>query len=274
MKKGILIIVFTAGLFARMIAQEVIVADTLYGCDTVQVTFNLQNAADISSYSSVEWDFDDGTTATGTLNPVHTYRKGTFTVTCLLNGTKLLTMTEQIKVRLSPLAAFSWKDSTETEGTIRYYFETLTLPPAGVDYFYFWSFPDGASYTTSSVLHEFTVSGVTPVIHIVTDDFGCTDTLVRIIPVSETLLVPNVFSPNGDSDNDYFEVTTSGEIIYRFSVYSPAGLKVYFSESPHISWDGRTFSGKEVPVGVYYYVIESSDPDHPTELCGFLHLFR
>jgi gliding motility-associated-like protein len=88
------------------------------------------------------------------------------------------------------------------------------------------------------------------------------------------LLVPNVFTPNGDQVNDYFEVPTDGTSVYELSIFTRTGTRIYYSRSPRIYWDGRSLDGKELPEGVYYYVIEEVEASNPVEKAGFMHLFR
>jgi gliding motility-associated-like protein len=88
------------------------------------------------------------------------------------------------------------------------------------------------------------------------------------------LLVPNVFTPNGDQVNDYFEVPTDGVTVYELTIFTRTGTRIYHSRSPRIYWDGRSLEGKELPEGVYYYVIEEVDTSSPAGKAGFMHLFR
>ena len=92
--------------------------------------------------------------------------------------------------------------------------------------------------------------------------------------VGSELDVPNVFTPNGDQINDYFEVTTDGLKVYDFSVFTRSGTRIYYSLSPRIFWDGKSIGGKELPEGVYYYVIEEEGGSEPFESAGFMHLYR
>ena len=92
--------------------------------------------------------------------------------------------------------------------------------------------------------------------------------------VGSELDVPNVFTPNGDQINDYFEVTTDGLKVYDFSVFTRSGTRIYHSLSPRIFWDGKSIGGKELPEGVYYYVIEEEGGSEPFESAGFMHLYR
>lgn len=74
--------------------------------------------------------------------------------------------------------------------------------------------------------------------------------------VYKKLMVPNVFSPNGDAINDTWVITgleTYPESILR--VYSRNGTLVYQSKANSIAWDG-TYKGKPLPVATYYYTID------------------
>ena len=88
------------------------------------------------------------------------------------------------------------------------------------------------------------------------------------------LAVPNVFTPNGDSINDYIEITTDGIRVYDFNVFTRTGTLVFHSLSPRIFWNGRSNGGQELKEGIYYYIIkETEDPD-PFSKTGFIYLYR
>ncbi len=88
------------------------------------------------------------------------------------------------------------------------------------------------------------------------------------------LSIPNVFSPNGDGQNDYIDVETNGVTVYEFTVFTRSGSRIYHSLSPRIFWDGNSIGGQELSEGVYYYVIEEQGEEEPYEKAGFIHLFR
>jgi gliding motility-associated-like protein len=86
--------------------------------------------------------------------------------------------------------------------------------------------------------------------------------------------IPNVFTPNGDGTNDYFEVSTDGTTVYEFSIFNRTGTRIYHSKSPRIFWDGNSLEGAELKDGIYYYVIEEEGGTSPFECAGFMYLFR
>jgi len=116
------------------------------------------------------------------------------------------------------------------------------------------------------------------------------DTVVTVMPLSESpfinaevsdieapgdvLEVPNVFTPNGDQVNDYFEVETDGTTVYEFSVFTRTGTRIYYSKSPRIIWDGNSLEGKELKEGIYYYVIDEEGGSDPFGKAGFMYLYR
>ncbi|RYD84169.1 MAG: gliding motility-associated C-terminal domain-containing protein [Sphingobacteriales bacterium] len=68
--------------------------------------------------------------------------------------------------------------------------------------------------------------------------------------------IANAFTPNGDGINDYWKIKgienyTNGTV----SVFTRDGRQVYQSKGYAVPFDG-TFNGKQLPAGVYYYVID------------------
>lgn len=90
-----------------------------------------------------------------------------------------------------------------------------------------------------------------------------------------TLVIPNVFTPNGDGIHDYFEVETDGITVYDFTVFTRTGAQVFNSNSPRIFWDGTNSAANDLEEGVYYYVIEGERGNtKPYSGAGFIYLFR
>jgi gliding motility-associated-like protein len=91
-----------------------------------------------------------------------------------------------------------------------------------------------------------------------TNAIGCTasdDVTVTIIPYC--ILVNNAFSPNGDGINDLWSVYRQYDCLknIKLTVFNRYGSKVFESKDYRNNWDGR-YSGKPVPDGTYYAVIE------------------
>jgi gliding motility-associated-like protein len=111
---------------------------------------------------------------------------------------------------------------------------------------------------------------------IVQNSFGCLDTASVCIEISNvSYSIPNVYTPNGDGNNDYFFITNSGMKSLHCVIYDRWGVWIYEWDSPTGYWDGRTKNGKEAVDGVYYWTVDMMDysgkeyGDH-----GFVHLIR
>ncbi len=90
----------------------------------------------------------------------------------------------------------------------------------------------------------------------------------------DVLNIPNVFSPNGDQVNDFFDVDTDGTTVYEFTIFTRSGSRIYHTLSPRIYWDGSSLDGKKLKEGIYYYVIEEQGGSTPFNKAGFMYLYR
>jgi len=66
------------------------------------------------------------------------------------------------------------------------------------------------------------------------------------------VFIPNIFSPNGDGENDMFFIR--GERIERteMQVYNRWGNQVFESKDLTTGWDGKN-KGMDCAAGVYFY---------------------
>ncbi|MDR9488695.1 gliding motility-associated C-terminal domain-containing protein, partial [Salibacter sp.] len=70
-----------------------------------------------------------------------------------------------------------------------------------------------------------------------------------------TLEFPSVITPNGDGINDYFELKGNSDLAYcaEVQIFNRWGNLIFEGTANEIRWDGKTFSGEEVPPGTYYF---------------------
>jgi gliding motility-associated-like protein len=85
---------------------------------------------------------------------------------------------------------------------------------------------------------------------------------------------PNVYTPNGDGENDYLDFGWLRIPIDEVRIYNRWGNLIrHLSQEPFI-WDGRNDANELVSDAVYYYVIASPKPAgqfHNVE--GYIHVF-
>ncbi len=85
-------------------------------------------------------------------------------------------------------------------------------------------------------------------VYILAEDFPCG---------AVDLYIPNIFSPNGDGQNDILLVRSNFIVSMRLVVYDRFGEKVFESRDIASGWDGK-YQGQPVADGVYYYHISAS----------------
>lgn len=123
---------------------------------------------------------------------------------------------------------------------------------------YYWNFNDGtANSSVSNPVHVYENGGTYyPTIY-TTNINGCIDSIkIEIIvePKFEVSL-PNVFTPNGDNENDILYIKIrNGKLVYT-EIYDRWGLMMYEQAGENVYWDGYTMGGQEASIGVYYYII-------------------
>lgn len=69
----------------------------------------------------------------------------------------------------------------------------------------------------------------------------------------------NVFTPNGDGENDYFYLKTKYLSDFSIRVFNDKNELVYQSNDPDFKWFGLDANGNNVPVGNYGYVVFATD---------------
>ncbi|MCO6499852.1 MAG: gliding motility-associated C-terminal domain-containing protein, partial [Vicingus serpentipes] len=94
-------------------------------------------------------------------------------------------------------------------------------------------------------------------------DGVCYDTAyVTIITFGESeILIPNVFTPNGDNFNDVFTVKSVNLESLEGVIYNRWGQMMFSWDHIKGYWDGTTLSGAEAPDGTYFYIIQAKGLD-------------
>jgi gliding motility-associated-like protein len=139
--------------------------------------------------------------------------------------------------------------------------EQLTAP-AGTGYTYFWN----TNETSPSIFVIYSGNYSVDV----TNTLGCT-TQFTIVVKQRTLIIPNIFSPNGDNINDKWVIqhleNYPGSVVQIYNRYGQVVHRIV-NTTP---WDGR-LNGKDMPVGTYYYVIDLKNGQKP--VTGYIDIIR
>ncbi|MEQ8325414.1 MAG: gliding motility-associated C-terminal domain-containing protein [Vicingaceae bacterium] len=175
-----------------------------------------------------------------------------------------------IVVHPGPTANFTVSDiRTFTNQVIEFRDSTTGSP---IDWF--WKFGDGKTAFSPITRHKFGQVGEFVVEMYVQDENGCLDSAFVLIEIIEGISVPNIFTPNGDGNNDLFYIPNSGLKDYRFEVFNRWGNIIFETTATEIAWDGYNTFGKPVPEGTYYYVLVARSDKNEYVRKGFLSLIR
>ncbi len=138
---------------------------------------------------------------------------------------------------------------------------------------FYWDFGDGTTSTALNPVHTYAVPGIYNVMLIVNESECEPDTSFQLLNLEQNSLfisIPNVLTPNGDGKNDEFKIKGTNVCEnYLLKIYNRWGQLIFETDNIQLSWNG-THKGKEVPQGVYFYVLTGSKINRP----GVVSLIR
>jgi gliding motility-associated-like protein len=171
------------------------------------------------------------------------------------NNTINITLTEAPM----PQANFSPKPQITTIEDPIIYFENYSTGAS----FYEWDFGDGNISTEYSPTYSYTNPGEYYVVLLVSDEYGCVDTVGAYIIIKEeagTFYIPNAFTPNGNDLNELFNIkgTNINPNTFEMRIFDRWGKQLFYTIDINQGWDG-TFNGQLVKPDSYVYVIKFAD---------------
>lgn len=88
------------------------------------------------------------------------------------------------------------------------------------------------------------------------NEWGCENTDSTHVQVVEEMILPNIFTPNNDNDNDIWELSVFGVFKdIEVSIYNRWGELIFFSKGYKEPFDGM-YNGEKLPTGSYVYAIK------------------
>jgi gliding motility-associated-like protein len=151
-----------------------------------------------------------------------------------------------------------------------------------------WSFGDTSTVisTQQSPFYTYTAPGTyTATVVAWNDNYACAviDTVIIQVVEEALVIMPNVFTPNGDGTNDMFSARISGVKDLKVEMFTRWGNRVFEGEQNGLPpnpqdlgiWDGKGGNGKVVDDGVYYYVITTTGYDTTqNSITGFVQVIK
>lgn len=123
---------------------------------------------------------------------------------------------------------------------------------------YYWTFGDNNTSTLINPNNTYQNPGEYTVTLIAENAYGCKDTAIyEFIKADDysMIYIPNVFTPNGDNMNDYFEIKGMRVKDLQCSIFNRWGEEIYNWQGLDGKWDG-TYKNNKVLDGVYFYLME------------------
>jgi gliding motility-associated-like protein len=204
---------------------------------------------------SWQWNFGDSQSST-IQNPQHSFSSANiFTVTLVATssfGCKD-TIKKTVTVIPGPDANFSINPNPVEALEVATFTDLSTGPSALVNWY--WAFGDSTASNTQNTTHAYNGQGEYSVLLVVKDINGCIDSARNDISIVLLPDVPTAFSPNGDSQNDYFLVRGGPFKSINVRVYNSWGQLIFETNDQLEGWDGK-FKDIDQPIGVYVWVVE------------------
>lgn len=223
--------------------------------------------------ASCSWLFSNNTaynqcSSAGFMFPVHGTYDATLSVIDVNGCTNTITATNYVKVDPNPIADFTYMPLNPTVLTNQVWFNDASVIGAPMQSWE-WNFgdffqtPQNNSDNIADPTHVYDNAATYTVSLIVTNSFGCKDTVSKYVIVEDefALFIPNAFTPiKTDGRNDVFTAQGIGfnSDSFTMSIYDRWGNVIYKTNDINKGWDGSIKGGKAVQ-DVYIYKIMVTD---------------
>ena len=239
-------------------------------CGNAPVT--LVATGDFNPGASIQWVLGVGSVPPSSSDSVVTVQfpgPGTHEVTLVVAQDNCSGFyTDNVVNYAQPVASFTASpESPQPLGTSVTFMDTSS-PNGGVITAWDWTM-NGSGFAASAPVANWNanVPGTFNVVLTITTADGCTDAAEMEYEIPyEPIVIPNVFSPNGDGWNDRFEIANVEYTTNELTIYGRWGNEVYQTLNYKNTWNGDG-----VPDGTYYYVLFLSDEEQYT---GHLTIVR
>lgn len=245
----------------------------VYANDTLRINFPdtvcpqtnfVASAGNTNKISHVTWHWGTGDTSLAALNANTTYAFDTIgqylvrALPIITNDTQCIIPAQKNITVHQPIAHFTY-DSTSYP-----FFQFINLSQMASRFI--WDFGQPSSAFNISDLtnptHDYGNEGLTYTVCLMAfDAFDCMDSVCKILPFRQKVIIPNVFTPdNNDEKNDAFDIDIEGWEKYELIIYNRWGNVVFEGNkdgknNDGINWNGKNRNtGDPCPEGTYYVI--------------------
>ena len=257
--------------FVGFSQQDFYASDSTVFCTGDTITFVFVNNS-TDTVQQITWSFGDTTVVVPDTVAYHVYGDtGTYTVSAIVlyTNSNSDTIVKPFYITIKDTTGIDFVIDNNGLPSSQFFF--VATDTNGV---FDWNI-DGEIFTdtTYRFFYAFSTYGDKQVTLIQKVAYNCEAVVTKSLKVENVLKAPNIFTPNDDGINDFFEIKTNGNDIYQLSIFNRYGEIVFQITSKRPYWDGRTSAGVKVTNGVYYYILENVSGKQET-VKGFVYLIR
>ncbi len=229
------------------------------GCSPLSSSFTMESSN--NEFSSVYWDFGDGSFSTE-LNPVHEYQTpGFYSVALYVLGpapcydTLYVLQEDAIYVEETPVAGFTL--DTDYIDACNSKVQIFSDAQGATEFLYDFNEPNSHS-SDEHPSYTYQNDGSHYITQVVFSDHGCSDTSIQEIYVEPfNLFAPNTFTPDGDKYNNVFNVVVDLELYeWHLTIMNRWGEILFESYDISKGWNGSYFDGSIAQDGTYQWIAE------------------
>ncbi len=238
---------------------------------------------DTSNVISIVWTMDDGNTVNDSTLFTYTYQDVTVYNPSVAvyddNGCEVIYPLDPITIPDNGLEAlFTISPNPSNLGQLVQFDDQSTAVSGIVSWTWDLGTVDPFTVTNGNTVTNYYVSpGTVPIVLVIEDQNGCTDSYTLNLNVEGDFVMPNVVTPNGDGENDVFSFPYPIFKSYNIIIVNRWGsvVREASNQTSVIFWDGTDEGAKPVNDGVYFYIIEGVLTDNSTfKKDGFLQVFH
>lgn len=251
-------------------SPSVVANNTTMPCGSPSVTLGATSTATNVSYSWTTSGSGTLLSGSGSASPI-AGSAGPYVVT-VTDNTNGCTNTATVSVTTTTINAAFTANPTSGTSPLLVNFSNQTT---GVGNIYSWNFADNNNNTSSLTNpdHTYNTTGTYVVTLTVTDPSGlCSSTATLSIEVfdNSSIIVPNVFTPNGDGKNDVFKITTTGIKDLNCDIFNRWGTKVANVSGVNGIWDGGNVND-----GTFFFILTATGFDGKEyKQQGYINIFK
>ncbi len=237
------------------------------GCPPV--TVELLNQTSNANYYT--WKIsDDFNTIANLIGDSATYtfqNSGRFSITLTAIDSNLCrddSIFSYVNVYADPVANFEPDPVTQSIYTPVFEFNNLSMDSTNL-LNYEWNFGDGSLSTDLfEPEHQYAAVGTYPVTLIVSNIYGCIDSIQKYVEVTSdfSVYIPNTFTPDDHGPNNNFIPIGAGWTTFEMWILDRWGKVIYHTKDALMPWDGN-FDNSTRPCqqDVYVYKVKIQDID-------------